>query len=139
MKLIYGLILFASLSLPLAISLPSHAGYPKTKSDALNTRIDSCLSKYGCRVTSNAGVCRGNGERDGAGRSPTSCHLVCKALDIVSVQCSTGKSNHENLKLLRSCMSGLNYTACYDGEGPCNADHQDHLHIGLREFFGCRG
>lgn len=134
MKRIYGLVL-----LLLAISLNADA-FPKTKSDALNSRIAGCLDRYGCRVTSHAGVCRGSGDRNGEGRSPNSCHLVCKALDIVSVSCSKGaKSNHENLKLLRSCMSGLNYTVCYAGAGTCNSAHQDHLHVGLREFFGCRG
>ncbi len=115
--------------------------WPKTASDALNSRIDSCLGRYGCTITGNAGVCRDSSDRGGGGRSPTSCHLKCKAIDIVSVRCnqSGSSSNHENLKLLRSCLSGLNYSACYAGEGPCTSDHQDHLHIGLREFFGCRG
>lgn len=138
MKRINGLILLL-LGISLAFSFAAQA-FPQTQSSALNQRIQSCLDRYGCRVTSHAGVCRGSGDRGGSGRSPSSCHLVCKALDIVSVSCTKGaKSNRENLKMLRSCMSGLNYTACYAGEGPCNSDHQDHLHIGLREFLGCRG
>lgn len=138
MKRINGLILLL-LGILSAISFNAHA-FPKTESAALNSRIQSCLDRYGCRVTSNAGVCRGSRDRNGSGRSPTSCHLVCKALDIVKVSCTKGaNSNHENLKMLRNCMSGMNYTACYAGQGPCNSDHQDHLHIGLREFFGCKG
>lgn len=135
MKMSHGLLLIIC-----ALSLKAFA-WPKTASESLNARIESCLGRYGCSITGHAGVCRDSSEREGSGRSPTSCHLVCKAIDITSVRCTKSgtTSNHENLKLLRSCLSGLNYTSCYAGSGTCTANHMDHLHIGLREFFGCRG
>ena len=135
MKLVYGLMLLVCL-------LPFHGqAFPQTKSEGVNKRLQACLNTYGCRVTRHAGVCRSQEDRDGAGRSQTSCHLVCKAIDIVAVSCTKSgtTNNHENLVKLQNCLSSWLYTACYAGAGPCNDGHMDHLHFGPREFLGCRG
>lgn len=106
--------------------------------DALNRRLQNCLDKLGCKITSSMGVCRKPG-RTSPAQSATSCHLRCRAIDFSAVRCTkTGtSSNNANLNKIAQCLRGKYYFACYDGKGGCHAAHRDHLHFGANESYRC--
>ncbi|MBI3547706.1 MAG: hypothetical protein HY078_01515 [Elusimicrobia bacterium] len=101
-----------------------------TRSEAVNKRLDGCLQKLSCRIsTRGGGVSRSMDpkERCMASRSPWSCHLLNEAIDITSASCG--------LETLRACLDGAGYRTCYGHKGGCRDHGIDVLHFGNHEIF----
>lgn len=110
----------------------------RTQSAYVNAAIDRCLTHTGCEITRDEGVWRDPEESHGNGRSATSCHIKGRAIDISAARCADGLRGQEALLRLRNCLwyfPMLN--VCYQGSGWCASDHQDHLHVGSKEWVGC--
>jgi len=98
----------------------------RTESGAVNKRLNKCLAKLSCRITSSAGISRSAhpDQRCKPNRSAYSCHLVSEAIDIKRASC--------DMMALRDCLAGFRFRACWGGKGGCKTD-SGVLHFGNHE------
>ena len=98
----FRLFTFIALVLPFFAS-PARALH-RTESSYVNAAIDTCRNTTGCEITRDEGVWRDPGESHGNGRSPRSCHIVGRAIDITGVRCSDGMGGEDAVMRFKNCL-----------------------------------